>query len=96
MGEKKQIPGAGVPSPVPPKDAPLYVAIKAVFVNGRLYGPGEQFRSAEKPGRFWRLVEAGKPAAAPAPAGKRSKAAPVEAPADTEGETGRAADQSPI
>lgn len=107
MGEKKQIPGAGVPSPVPPKDAPLYVAIKAVFVNGRLYGPGEQFRSAEKPGRFWRLVEAGKPAAAPADAGGKSRgkgkgeqpaapAAPAAGPAEAEGDTGRAADQSPI
>lgn len=99
MADKKQIPGAGVPSLVPSKDWPLYEAYqKPVFVNGRLYTPesGERFRSDQKPGKFWKLIEAGRPAAAPAPAGKRSKAAPVEAPAETEGEAGRAADQSPI
>lgn len=98
MADKKQIPGAGVPSLVPSKDWPLYEAYqKPVFVNGRLYTPesGERFRSDQKPGKFWKLIEAAKPAAAPAPApaGKGKKA---EAPAAAEGDTGRAADQSPI
>jgi hypothetical protein len=88
MGNK--VPGAGYPSPAPPKGAALYEATGRVFVNGRLHEPGDQFRSAEKPGRFWRLIEEGKPA--PAKAGK----AAAKAPADVEGDTGRAADQSPI
>lgn len=94
MGAK--VPGAGFPPPVPPATAPLYEALGPVFCNGKLYEKGDQFRSADKPGRFWKLIEAGRPAAAPAPAGKRSKAAVVEDPTDTEGESGRAADQSPI
>lgn len=87
MADRKQVPGAGVPPPAVPKGAPLYEALGPVFVNARLHEKGEQFRSAEKPGRLWRLIEDAKPVAAPA---KRGKA---EASADG---AGREADQSPI
>ena len=68
MADKKQVPGAGVPPPVVPKGAPLYDALGPMYVNARLHEKGEQFRSVEKPGRMWRLIEEAKPAAA---AGKR-------------------------
>ena len=100
MAEKPKVPGAGYPPPVPPQGAPLYEALGPVFVNGRLYQRGEQFRSAAKPGRLWREIEAARPAPAPS-SGKRggrpaAPAAPVQEDKSDGDQPAREADQSPI
>lgn len=83
---KPRVPGAGYPPPSPPKGAALYEASIPVFVNGRLYQPGEQFRTDEKPGRTWRVIEKAKPESG---GGRGSAKAPSA-------EEKPAGDQSPI